>query len=116
MITAYTFILDGSIATPIPGAFSMGNAKMSDLVKKFLEHFKNPDSMNMPLPLPDPLPMPDRVYPLLARVLTTNVSAFGVSRLKIENFTSDIVEMKVSSSFLCCNRIQFRTIFCNFVL
>lgn len=69
---------------------------MSELVKKFLEHFKNPDSINLPLPVPDPMPMPDREYPLLVRVSTTDVKALGVSRLKIANLTSDIVEMKVS--------------------
>lgn len=49
----------------------------------------------MPLPIPDPMFMPDRVYNLLAEVSTTNVTAFGVSRIRVENFTSDIVEMKV---------------------
>lgn len=86
---------EDAFSTAIPGGFAFDKAKMSDLVKKFMEHFKNPDSMNMPLPVPDPLPMPDREYPLLAKVYTSNVSAFGVSHLKIENLTSDFVEMKV---------------------
>lgn len=80
--------------TPMP---SFEHMRMSELIKRFLEHFKNPNSVNMPLPVPDPLPMPDRVYQLLAKVSTTNVQAFGVSRLKIENLTSDIVEMKVGT-------------------
>lgn len=61
-----------------------------------MEHFKNPDSIHMPLPIPDPLVMPDRVYSLgLNKVSTMNVTAFGVSRIRVENFTSDLVDMKV---------------------
>lgn len=69
--------------------------KMSEFIKKFLEHFKQPDAMNTPLPVPDPMVMPDRTYPLGVKVTTTNVTAYGISRLRIENFTSNVVEMKV---------------------
>ena len=68
----------------------------SNLVRDFLEHFKNPDANNLPLPIPDPFIMPDRIYPVMGvKVATTNVTAYGISRVKIENFTSDLVEMKV---------------------
>lgn len=68
----------------------------SNLVRDFLEHFKNPDANKLPLPIPDPFIMPDRIYPIMGvEVATTNVTAYGISRVKIENFTSDLVEMKV---------------------
>lgn len=78
------------------GIVSANNfSKSSELIKKFLDHFKNPDSIHMPLPIPDPMIMPDRIYNLVVEVSTTNVTAFGVSRIRVQNFTSDIVEMKV---------------------
>lgn len=73
----------------------------SDLVRDFLEHFKNPDANNLPLPIPDPFIMPDRIYPVMGvKVSTTNVTASGISRVKIESFSSDIVGMKVQVTIL----------------
>ncbi len=69
-------------------------------MKKFIEHFKSQDSMNLPLPIPDPLIMPDRIYPILGvKVSTINVTAHGVSRIRVENFTANAVEMKVKIIF-----------------
>lgn len=72
----------------------------SELVKKFLDHFKTSNSTNLPLPIPDPFFMPDRVYSVGVKMSTTNVTAYGVSRLKVENFTMDAVEMKVISKVI----------------
>lgn len=72
-------------------------SRISDTVLKFLEHFKNPDSVNMPLPLPDPMSMPNRTYQIMtASVTTTNVKAYGVSRMRINNFILDVVDMKMN--------------------
>ena len=68
----------------------------SEMIRNFLDHFKNPDAATKPLPIPDPLIMPDRVYPILhLNVLTTHVTAHGVSHIRVRNFTADAVKMQV---------------------
>ena len=76
--------------------------KGSELIKNFVEHFKNPEAATRPLPIPDPMFMPDRIYPILTlKVSTTNVTAFGVSHIRVRNFTSDAVKMKVTRISTC---------------
>lgn len=75
----------------------MNLVKGSELIKNFMEHFKNAEAASRPLPIPDPMVMPDRIYPILAtKVSTTNVTAFGVSHIRVRNFTADAVKMKVN--------------------
>jgi hypothetical protein len=80
------------------GPQSNNTIKGSELIKNLLEHFKNPEAATRPLPIPDPLVMPDRVYPIFSmKVLTTFVTAFGVSHIRVRNFTADAVSMQVST-------------------
>lgn len=64
-------------------------SKSSELMKTFLDHFKNSDFQYIcgcPFLI---------LHNLGVKLSTTNVTAFGISKIRVENFTSDIVEMKV---------------------
>nr|XP_018914135.1 PREDICTED: uncharacterized protein LOC109042037 [Bemisia tabaci]XP_018914137.1 PREDICTED: uncharacterized protein LOC109042037 [Bemisia tabaci]XP_018914138.1 PREDICTED: uncharacterized protein LOC109042037 [Bemisia tabaci]XP_018914139.1 PREDICTED: uncharacterized protein LOC109042037 [Bemisia tabaci] len=83
--------------------------RLSEEVRAVLEHYKDPDPVGLPNdPVPDPMPIPDIKHSFSLHTMTLrNITVHGLSKFRIDNAFSDLVDMQVSMGVKMDNLMVF---------
>ncbi|CAH0600258.1 unnamed protein product [Chrysodeixis includens] len=77
-----------------------GEQKLSDNIRKMLEHFKQPDPVGLPgAQIPEPYPVPDMKQSLqIGTLYFKNTAVYGISKFRILYVNAEIGAMEVQAA------------------